>query len=161
MIVLGVLLVAWIAFRGAGRLGVRSWNSWRDSARWALAVMLFFTASAHFTPMRHDLVKMVPGWVPEPMSVIYMTGILEIAGAIGLLLPRTRRLAGLGLCALFLALFAANVKAAREGLTLRGNPATPLWLRAPMQLLFIWLAWWTAGSGRGRRESFSRSRTGR
>lgn len=161
MIVLGVFLVAWIVFRVLGRLTVEAWDTGRDSARWALAVMLFFTASAHFNSMRHDLAKMVPDWAPEPMAVIYVTGILEIAGAIGLLLPGTRRLAGLALCALFVAMFAANVKAVREGLTLGGNPATALWLRAPMQLFFIWLAWWTAGSGRARRESFSQWRTGR
>jgi hypothetical protein len=41
-------------------------------------------------------------------------------------------------------MFPANVKAAQDGLTLGGNPATALWLRAPMQILFIWLAWWTS-----------------
>jgi len=85
VIVLAVLLVSWIAFRGAGALGVARWSTWRDSGRWALAVMLIFTASAHFTAMRHDLAKMVPRWIPEPMAVVYVTGALEVAGATGIL----------------------------------------------------------------------------
>lgn len=143
MIGLAVLLGAWAAFRAAGAMGVRAWNGWRDAGRWALAVMLFFTASAHFTGMRHDLARMAPDWVPAPMAVILITGVLEIAAAIGLLWTKTRRAAGLALCALLIAMFPANVKAAREGLMLAGNPPTPLWLRAPMQALFVWLAWWT------------------
>ena len=124
-------------------------STWRDSGRWALAVMLLFTASAHFTSMRYDLAKMVSGWVPEPLAVIYLTGALEIAGALGMLWPRTRSIAGICLCALFAAMFPANVKAARDGLTLGGNPATELWLRAPMQILFIWLAWWSTRARSG------------
>ena len=43
------------------------------------------------------------------------------------------------LIVMLVALFPANIRAAREGLTLRGRPATQLWLRAPMQILFIGL----------------------
>lgn len=148
MIVLAVLLAAWAGFRAAGGLGVAAWSTWRDAGRWALAVMLFFTAAAHFTAARHDLVKMVPAWVLQPMAAIYLTGVLEIAGAIGILLRPARRAAGFALCALLVAMFPANVKAAREGLSVAGNPATELWLRAPMQILFIWLAWWSTGRRR-------------
>jgi uncharacterized membrane protein len=116
--------------------------------------MLMFTASAHFTGMRHDLVRMVPGWVPQPLAVVYITGVLELAGAVGILLPHTRRLAGICLCLLFLAMFPANVKADLQGLTIGGSAATPLAVRVPMQLLFIWLAWW---SSREPREPGSQS----
>jgi hypothetical protein len=40
-------------------------------------------------------------------------------------------------------MFIANVSAAQRGVTLRGKPPTPLWLRAPMQILFIALLWWS------------------
>ncbi|MCW5978794.1 MAG: DoxX family protein [Bryobacteraceae bacterium] len=143
MTVLVVLLGAWGLFRAAGAFGVRAWSTWRDSGRWALAAMLMLTASAHFTAMRHDLVRMVPEWVPQPEAVIYLTGVLEIAAAVGILVRSTRRIAGLGLCALLIAMFPANVRAVQEGLTLGGSPPTPLWLRAPMQIGFIWLAWWS------------------
>jgi uncharacterized membrane protein len=159
VIVLAVLLLPWLILRGAGAAGVRGLASWRDSGRWALAAMLIFTASAHFTSMQHDLVKMVPAWVSAPGAVIFLTGILEIAGAIGILVPRTRRLAGVCLCLLFITLFPANVKAAHEGLLIGGSHATNLVLRLPMQVLFIWLAWWsTRGAGL---EAQRRSLTGR
>ena len=48
------------------------------------------------------------------------------------------------LIVLFIAVSPANVRAARSGIGLRGKAATPLWLRAPMQLLFIILAWWVS-----------------
>jgi uncharacterized membrane protein len=144
MLVLAVLVVAWIGLRAAGAFGVEMFASWRDSGRYALAIMLLFTASAHFTALRHDLEKMVPDWAPNPAAVVFVTGILEIAGAVGLLLPTTRRLAGICLCLLFVAMFPANVKAAREGLSIGGTAATALLLRVPMQILLIWLAWWSS-----------------
>ena len=146
------MLAFWLLLRVAGAVGVRELASWRDSGRWALALMLIFTASAHFTSRRHDLVKMVPDWVPYPDGVIFLTGILEIAGAIGILLPHTRRVTGICLCLLFAAMFTANVKASREGLTIAGSPVTALFLRLPMQILFIWLAWWSTRV-RTRRDS--------
>jgi len=143
MIVLAVLFIAWLSFRAAGAFGFDALASWRDSGRWALSAMLVFTASAHFTKVRHDLLKMVPKWVPYPDAVIFMTGVLELAGAIGILLHQTRSIAGICLCLLFMGMFVANIKAAREGLAIAGSAATPLVLRLPMQILFIWLAWWS------------------
>jgi uncharacterized membrane protein len=148
MLVLAVLLLSWLTFRAAGALGIQRLANWRDSGRWALAVMLVFTGSAHFTSRRHDLALMVPSWVPNPELVISVTGILEFAGAIGLLLSSTRTVARICLCLLFAAMFPANVKAAREGLTIGGSPATELLLRLPMQILFIWLAWWSTRAPR-------------
>lgn len=144
MLVLGVLLLAWALFRAAGRMGVGALNNWRASGRWALAVMLLFTASAHFTEMRHDLARMVPEWMPQPLTVIHITGVFEVVGAIGLLIPQTRRLAGVCLCIFFIAVFPANLKAAHEDLVVGGQRATNLLLRIPMQVLFIWLAWWSS-----------------
>ena len=106
--------------------------------------MLVFTASAHFTKMKSDLLRMMPEWIPQPMALIYFTGLCEIAGAIGLLLPGVRRAAGIALIVFFIVVFPANVKAARSGVGLGGKRPTPLWLRASMQVLFIALTWWSA-----------------
>jgi uncharacterized membrane protein len=148
MIVLAILGVATLLARVAGLAGLSALDSWRAAVRVGLAVMLLFAASAHFTGMRHDLARMLPDVVPSPMAVIYFTGACEILGAIGLLLPRARRLAGMALIVFFIAVLPANVHAARAGVTLRGEPATPLALRIPMQLLFIGLTWWSAVSRR-------------
>jgi uncharacterized membrane protein len=115
-----------------------------DSARFALALMFVFTASAHFNRMKEDLVQMVPPSFPNPRALVFVTGVLEIAGAIGLLLPATRRLAAGGLALLLLVLFPANISAARRRLTLRGKPVTPLALRLPIQLLFLAVTLWVA-----------------
>jgi uncharacterized membrane protein len=143
MAVLGVLAVSTLLARGAGAIGLDALDSWPAATRAGLAVMLLFTASAHFTSMRSDLEKMVPPWIRNPRAVIVFTGICEILGAIGLLLPRTRLAAAVALIAFFVAVFPANVRADRRRLTQRGKPATPLWLRAPKQALFILLTWWS------------------
>lgn len=150
MVVLIVLIVGTLVGRAIGFLGVARLNSWAAAVRVGLALMLLFTATAHFTSMRHDLARMIPDFVPYPMTVVYLTGICEVLGAIGLLVSRVRRLAGMALIIFFIAVLPANVHAANAGVTLRGEPATPLVFRIPMQLLFIGLTWWSAVSSRGR-----------
>jgi uncharacterized membrane protein len=141
--VLVVLIVGVLMFRGIGALGIEALASWQAATRYGLAVMLLFTASAHFTRMREDLVRMTPAWVPRPRAAVALTGICEILGAVGILLPRVQRVAGIALIALFICLLPANVHAAQAHLTLRGKPVTPLWLRVPMQLVFIGLTQWS------------------
>jgi uncharacterized membrane protein len=142
MLVLIVLLATWLVFRAVGADGVHVLASWQHSALYALAVMFVFTATAHFNKMKHDLAQTIPSYFPRPLLIVYITGVFELLGAAGLVLPQFRRLAGIGLIALLVGMFIANVNAAQRGVTLRGKPPTPLWLRAPMQILFIALLWW-------------------
>ncbi len=143
MLILIVLLASWLVLRAIGALGVASLASWHATARYALAIMFLFTASAHFTKMRHDLARMIPPYFPQPLLLVYITGILELLGAAGLFLPRFRSLAGICLILLLITMFIANVNAAQKHVTLRGKPATALWLRLPMQLFFIALLYWS------------------
>lgn len=143
MIVVVILLVSTLLFRGLGAVGVEALASWQDAARWGLSVMLLVTASAHFNKMRKDLVAMVPPSFPKPDLLVTATGILELLAAAGIHVSATRQLAGAGLILLLIGMFAANVSAARRRLTLNGKPVTALSLRLPMQLLFIGVAWWT------------------
>lgn len=122
----------------------RAFVPWKDAVRIGLAVMLLFTASAHFTSMKHDLAAMIPPPFTGAMWLIYLTGILEIAGAIGLLTRAYRRAAAICLIVLLVALFPANVYAALAEVPLRGNAPTPLWLRVPMQILWMFLLWWSS-----------------
>jgi len=139
-----VLVVSFLVLRGVGWLGVKQLSSWRDAGRGALVIMFLFTGASHFTSMKYDFAAMIPAPLPNDLWVIYLTGVLEIAGAIGLLVPRTRKLAGICLVLLLVALFPANVYAALNEIPLRGEAPTPLWLRGPMQLLFIGMVWWTS-----------------
>jgi uncharacterized membrane protein len=144
MAVLIILFTSWLVFRGIGALGVAAFATWQHSACYGLAVMFVFTGIAHFNKMKNDLVRMVPVAFPRPLLLVYVTGVLEFAGAAGLILPGLRSLAGVCLIVLLILLFPANVNAAIKRTTLAGKPATPLWLRAPMQVLFIGLLWWSS-----------------
>ncbi len=106
--------------------------------------MLVFTGVSHFTFIKEDFVRMMPPWIPWPRAMVYFAGICEIAGAVGLLLPEFRRVAAYALIAFFLAVLPANIHAARAEVTLRRKRATSLWLRIPMQILFIGIAFWSA-----------------
>lgn len=143
MLALFVLLISLLIFRGLGALGVSAFATWIACTRFALALMFLFTSTAHFNKMRHDLARMMPKAFSNPMAVVYFTGVCEILGAIGILIPRTRPLAGLCLVIFLLAVLPANIKAARESLTIGGRQATVLWLRIPMQILFLVLISWS------------------
>jgi uncharacterized membrane protein len=138
-----VLVSVTLLARLAGQLGVTPLREWAGATRLGLAVMLCFTAAAHFTGMRSDLVRMVPPVVPNPELMVTFTGVCEILGAIGLLVPRTRRVAALALILFLIAVLPANIHAALSGVTLRGAPATPVMPRVALQLLFIILIWWS------------------
>ncbi len=144
MPVLIVLFASWLILRGIGALGVSALATWHDSVSYALAIMFVFTGIAHFNKMRHDLANMIPSFFPQPMLIVYITGVFEFLGAAGLLVPRFRSLAGICLIVLLTGMFIANVNAALKGVTLRGKPVTALWLRTPMQILFIGLIWWAS-----------------
>ncbi len=139
-----VLVVSFLLLRGFGWLGVNQLSSWRDAGRGALVIMFLFTGISHFTSMKYDFAAMIPAPLPNDLWVIYLTGVLEVAGAIGLLIPRTRKLAGICLVLLLVAMFPGNVYAAVNEVPFRGEAPTPLWLRTPIQLFFIGMVWWAA-----------------
>jgi uncharacterized membrane protein len=87
---------------------------------------------------------MVPRSLPAPAALVTLTGVLEVIGAIGLLLPSTAVAAAYGLIALLLLMFPANVHAARAGLMIAGRRATPLVWRLPLQVFWIGALWWAA-----------------
>ena len=142
-----VLVISFILLRGVGWLGVERLSTWKDAGRGAVVIMFLFTGVSHFTSLKHDFAAMIPAPMPNGLWVIYLTGVFEIAGTIGLLIPRVRRLAGICLVLLMLVMFSANVNAALNEIPLGGDAATPLWLRTPMQVLFIGVVWWTSIKG--------------
>jgi uncharacterized membrane protein len=146
-----VLVVVALVARLIGHAGVSPLRGWASCTRLALAVMLCFTAAAHFNSMRPDMIAMVPPAVPNPAFMVTFTGICEILGAVGLLVPRTRRIAAAALIVFMLAVLPANIHAAQAGVTLRGAPATPIGPRVALQGLFIVLLWWSALRTHGSR----------
>ena len=80
--------------------------------------------------------RFMPGWVPYPLGMIYFTGVAEVAGGVGLLIPSLRRKAAYGLVLLLIAVFPVNVKMALDSTSLL------LWVRLPIQGLLIWWILW-------------------
>jgi len=138
-------LITLIAGTGLARLlglaGVDALDGWLPALRVGLALMFVLTGLAHFGLGRRDgLIAMVPPGLPRPDLLVTITGLLEFAGAVGLLLPATYRLAAACLALLMLAMFPANVYAARHQVALAGKPASPLLLRTAGQVLYVAVA---------------------
>ena len=132
-----VLLIATLLLRVIGAAGVGLLESWIWCLRGGVALMFLFAASAHWGKRRSDLIAMVPRAFPRPDQIVSATGVFEILGAVGLVIPAIAPVAALCLALLLIALFPANIRAARERLTIGGRPATALPLRALLQLVFL------------------------
>ena len=108
------LLLGSIVARVAGWLGVVYCSGWTAAIAVGLAAMFVLTGIAHFAPpLRRDLIAIVPPKLPAPGLLVTATGVLELLSAVGLLLPTTRMAAAGCLLLLMLAMFPANVYAAR------------------------------------------------
>lgn len=132
-----VLVGAFLLFKILGLIGLTYFEGWHTSLQGAVAVMLLLTASAHWGTKRPDLIRMVPPIFPKPDWIVTATGLLEIAGAIGILFPATSQATSIGLAVLLVAMFPANVRAAREHLTIGGRPVPKLPLRIVLQVVFL------------------------
>ncbi|MGW6457310.1 DoxX family membrane protein [Streptomyces sp. NPDC055078] len=128
------LVVGFLAARLTGLLGVEALDSWQPALRVGLAVMFLLTGLSHFHPkMRADIIGMVPPSLPRPELLVNITGSLELAGAVGLLIPATAPWAAGGLILLLIAMYPANVSAARRQVA-QGDPLGP---RTAVQLALI------------------------
>lgn len=123
-----------------GKAGIADLKDWRASMRWGLAAALMFAGIDHLV-MPGRYLPMLPQAVPFPAAVVLLTGLCEIAGAIGLLVPRTRRLAGIMLAIYFVCVFPANIRNAVHGVTVEGLPTAAwyYWVRLLFQpLVILW-----------------------
>ncbi|GAA4288835.1 DoxX family protein [Georgenia daeguensis] len=132
-----VLVAVTLAVRAAGAAGVPRLRSWPVALRAGLAAMFTLTGVSHFVGMREELISMVPPVLPEPGLLVTVTGALELAGAVGLLLPRTVAWAAGGLSALLVVMFPANVYAAVSGAALEGAQTMGLFPRTLVQVVFL------------------------
>jgi len=134
VLLLGVTAVA----RLLGLLAIPALDSWHDATRVGVAAVYLLAASGRLIPrVRQDLERMVPPGLPRPDLLVAGTGILELAGAIGLLIPATAPAAAICLGLLTLALTPANISAARRGILFGGEPATPIGRRLVEQALYL------------------------
>ena len=135
------LVIGFVLARVAGLAGIDALDGWLPALRVGLAVMFVVTGLAHFAPkMRADMIAMVPPRLPRPELLVTVTGVLELVGAVGLLIPATASLAAAGLALLMIAMFPANVSAARRKLSFGGKPVEPIVPRTALQVFWVALA---------------------
>jgi uncharacterized membrane protein len=136
MLFLAILILAtalaWLFRRHEG--------GWRDHARRGLALAIVFAGFSHFA-QSEPFVQHLPDWVPAPEALVYITGVIEIALGVALLLARTHRVAvGQLLAAYLVAVLPANIYVAVADVDVDGQPGgVYTWIRLPLQGLFI--AW--------------------
>ena len=117
--------------------------SLRSFSRGLLALLFIGAGVLHFVAPATYL-RIMPPYLPEPLLLVYVSGVAEIVGGVGLLVPTTRRLAGWGLILLLLAVFPANVYMLQTHGAGMAVPLWALWLRLPLQAVLIVWVWWSA-----------------
>jgi len=110
----------------------------RDRLRYALAAGMIGIGLFHFV-VPGWFASIVPAALPAPVVLVLVSGVFEILGGAGLLVPRTRRAASLGLMMLYVAVFPANINMVLHPALGHGTPEWLLWARLPLQPVFI--AW--------------------
>jgi uncharacterized membrane protein len=110
-------------------------------ARIAMSCMLLFTAMAHFA-FTKGMTMMIPDFIPYKKELVYLTGLIEIFAAAGLLIPGLRIPTAWLLILFFIALLPANIHAAARHIdyqkaNFEGIGLNYLWFRVPLQVLFI------------------------
>lgn len=124
----------------------------RRLARAAISLAMVAVGVLHFV-RPEPFVRIMPSALPWPLALVWLSGACEMALGAGFAFERTKRLAGWGLVALFVAVFPANVNMAINQIQLSPGGTMPvwaMWARLPLQLVFIGLVLW-AGELRLRR----------
>jgi uncharacterized membrane protein len=117
-----------------------------------VGVLFVGAGSLHFLKTDFYL-RMMPSYISAHLLLVQISGVCEMLGGIGLIVPATSRLAATGLIALLIAVFPANVQMALHPDLYRDlAPPIALYLRLPLQFLMIYLVWWAAISPHGPRK---------
>lgn len=114
----------------------------RPAAAAGAGLLFLFTASGHFF-QDAAMVQMLPPWVPAREFLVHATGVLEIAIALALFFPRSRRAGAWAAAAVLVAFFPANIHAALQHAPMGGHAWGPAYLlvRAPVQLFILAWLW--------------------
>jgi uncharacterized membrane protein len=105
-----------------------------------LGGFFLFAGLMHFLKPR-PYVAIVPDALPRKREIVFASGVAEMAGGAGVLVPATRRAAGWWLIATLLAIFPANVNMAINSERFPMVPEPLLWVRLPLQALLIRWVW--------------------
>ena len=108
-----------------------------------VAIGLLFIAAGvgHFTHAEF-FVDIMPPYLPLHLELVYLSGVFEILGGVGLWIGRARPLAAIGLVALLFAVYPANIHMAMNPEAFPDAPPIALYLRLPMQFVLMGWLWW-------------------
>lgn len=118
----------------------------RAVLRWLLAVIYIAFGIVHLRSAPGFLAIM-PAWVPYPLEVVLFTGVCEILGGFGLLIPRLRLISGVMLALYAVGVYPANLHHAFGDVTVGGLPSS-WWYHGPrlaFQPVFVWWALFAGG----------------
>jgi len=117
-------------------------------ARVGLSLFFIFTSVGHFA-RGEEMADMIPASVPYRVGVVYLTGVFELLGAIGVWVPGLVRLTGLLLILMLICFLPANIYSAINRVDFGGHGAGPayLLLRVPFQLFVIWWTYFATEQG--------------
>lgn len=137
LLLVGPHLVLTLVGRWVPRLRIAS----SKRARVGLSLFFLVTASQHFINTQ-PMAAMIPPSLPYRIELIYLTGVFELLGAIGVWIPGLVRLTGLLLILMLIAVLPANIYSAINRVDFGGHGAGAAYLlvRVPFQLFVIW---WT------------------
>jgi uncharacterized membrane protein len=123
--------------------------------RLAMGLLYVAAGAAHFLLTR-TYERIVPDYLPAHRELVIISGIAEIAGGVGVLLPRTQKAAAWGIIALLVAVFPANITMLQHHDRFPGIPVWLLWIRLPLQGILIGWAWrYARASGKARSSELS------
>lgn len=113
--------------------------------RFLLAGFFCFMGVLHFVAA-DLLVSFMPPYLSSPRALVWISGICEFLGGIGVLVPQLRRWAGYGLILLLIVVFPVNLHMALHPETVQQSVAWPflpflLWARLPFQIVFVAWVW--------------------
>ena len=100
----------------------------------------------------------MPPWLPWHLPLVYLSGVAECAGGIGVLIPKFRKLSGWWLIATLIAIYPANIQIAIDGLIVKGTPVAQ-WILNFRLILQFGMIWWVWVSCIHKQQDFDRART--
>ena len=151
LIILGLLIGPFVVGSMLTRLTRRQLATLETLGCLGITLVFCFTAIGHFIKTE-PMVQMLPAWVPGRVPLVYVTGVMEFAAAIAVLIPSLRRTTGWLLITMLILFLPANIYAALNHTGMGGHQWGPIYLlvRIPLQAVLITWVWWFAVRSRQR-----------
>jgi uncharacterized membrane protein len=115
---------------------------WKNAGLTVVFVWFFIGGITHFA-LTEFYLRIVPPYIPFPLAAVYISGVFELIGALGILSRNTRPLAGIGLMVLTVLVTPANIYMAQHPELFPNIPFWMLIARLPLQVLLLWLILWS------------------